>query len=36
MTVIRTGVMADLEASHNAVKERNMKLDVDSMLSVFF
>lgn len=28
------GVLADLEASHNAVKDRNVKLDVDSMLLV--
>ncbi|CAG9537962.1 unnamed protein product [Cercopithifilaria johnstoni] len=33
MTVIRMGVMADLEASHNAVKDRNMKLDIDNRQS---
>ncbi|VDM06886.1 unnamed protein product [Wuchereria bancrofti] len=33
MTVIRMGVMADLEASHNAVKDRYMKLDVESRQS---
>ncbi|OZC12789.1 hypothetical protein X798_00423 [Onchocerca flexuosa] len=30
MTVIRMGVMTDLEASHSAVKDRHMKLDIDS------
>ncbi|EFO25613.2 hypothetical protein LOAG_02869 [Loa loa] len=30
MTVIRMGVMADLEASRNAVKDRHMKLVVDN------
>ncbi|KAL3997944.1 Sec34-like family protein [Acanthocheilonema viteae] len=30
MTVIRMGVMADLEASNSAVKDRHMKLDVDN------
>ncbi|VDK79504.1 unnamed protein product [Litomosoides sigmodontis] len=33
MTVIKMGVMADLEASHNAVKDRHMKLDVDNRRS---
>ncbi|VDN02132.1 unnamed protein product [Thelazia callipaeda] len=29
MTVIKMGVIADLEASHSAVKDKNMQLDVD-------
>ncbi|VIO96623.1 Uncharacterized protein BM_BM7038 [Brugia malayi] len=33
MTVIRMGVMADLEASHNAVKDRHIKLYVETRQS---